>query len=526
MPPSLTAPNDIKNLPALELVKLQVGLGPRRLSLDRPCRLTAGYLYLIVGRSGSGKSSFARALLGFGELSDPRIDCVAEAKLINATARDVVIWRDEFYDPKSRRHIAFLPQSERLGFIDALSVTGNLRLFSRLEPKRANDEIERWSEQLHVGALPVKLASASGGERIRLSAIRGLLPRDRSGAVPAVVIADEPTAGLDPKAAAAMAELLSDLARGGESVVIVITHEPDEFIGRQQAHDLLDSDAAQIIECRAAPASGADRVTSIVGKLQLEPVALPHPSMQKWVSSIATVLGHSSAIALSPLAFVWGLFELHRPWVLLRQVLLDALGLGTQAFSMTGCLLIAGTVAYFIFERMPKPELVEPLLLPEIIAVTGQALVRVVLPLGACSLVTAKLGAAQAARFAAAVRGGLLETLAMAGWRVESFALVPAVLAQLLAMAIATTAAIGAGVILAAMVYVAGHDGASLPLAISLMIDGLDQAPHWKWYAGAKVVLSSFLGGAIAALCGIAPSRAKTTLRGPCIVHCFGAFWP
>ena len=119
-------------------------------------------------------------------------------------------------------------------------------------------------------------------------------------------------------------------------------------------------------------------------------------------------------------------------------MLIDAGGLGTQAFSLVGCLLIAGTVSYFIFERMPKPELVEPLLLPETMAVTGHALARVVLPLGACGLVTGKLGAAQAARLAAAVRGGLLETLAMARWRVEAYALVPAVLAQLLAMTLAT----------------------------------------------------------------------------------------
>ena len=219
-------------------------------------------------------------------------------------------WGDEFYDPKSRRHIAFLPQSERLGFIDALSVTGNLTLFSGLEPKRASAEIERWSEQLRIGDLPVKLASASGGERIRLSAIRGLLPRDRSGAVPAVVIADEPTAGLDQTAAAAMAGLLNDLARGGESVVIVITHEPDEFIGSQQAHDLLDSDAAQIIECRVEPDSDVDRVTSIVGKLQLEPVALRHPSMQEWAGSTGNDVGTFGLNRPQrPLRVgVWGLF--------------------------------------------------------------------------------------------------------------------------------------------------------------------------------------------------------------------------
>src|SRR4029077_14954564 len=127
----------------------------------------------------------------------------------------------------------------------------------------------------------------------------------------------------------------------------------------------------------------------------------------------------------------------------------------------------------FIFERLPKPELLDPLLLPEMMIVTGHTLVRVVLPLGACGLITTKLGSAQAARLAAAVRSGLLETLALAGWRVEAYALVPTVAAQIRAMALATILAVAGGVTLAAIVYVSGHDGASLPLAINLMVDGL-----------------------------------------------------
>ena len=110
---------------------------------------------------------------------------------------------------------------------------------------------------------------------------------------------------------------------------------------------------------------------------------------------------------------------------------------------------------------------------------------------------------------AAAVRTGLLETLALAGWRIEAYALVPTVLAQFLAMTLATLLAMAGGILLAAIVYIAGHPGASLPLAIDLMIDGLEQSPNWRYYLVAKVVLSSFLGGTIAALFGSVPSRAE-----------------
>jgi ABC-type multidrug transport system ATPase subunit len=499
--------------PTLEVSEMQVRLGARRLMMDRHCTLRAGRLHLIVGPSGSGKSAFARALLGFGDLSDPTIVCQGKVTVTDAGGQAHTLWDESGYNPAARQHIAFLPQAERLGFLDGLSLADNLGLFSLLAAPVAATEAERLAKQFRLSPLPTALASASGGERIRLSAIRGLLPRRNVEDTSAVVIADEPTAGLDRASARSMADSLLELAHSGQTVVMVITHEPELFLEHASGKDWIDERAVKIIECRFATAHGEpvtrDAATHEVARLELVAVTPPPRPMDQWLERAAESLSRLGAVALSPLAFIWGLLGLHRPLVLLKQVLVDASGPGTQVFSLAGCLLIAGTVAYFIFERMPKPELVEPLLLPETLGVTGHALVRVVLPLGACGLVTTKLGAAQAARLAAAVRAGLLETLAMAGWRIEAYALVPAVVAQLLAMALATVLALIGGVFLAAVVHVAGHGGDSLPLTINLMIDGLRKSPHWTQYAIAKVALSAFLGGTIAALFGSAPSRAE-----------------
>ncbi len=357
--------------------------------------------------------------------------------------------------------------------------------------------------------MPERLANASGGERIRLSAIRGLIPRTADGGMPAVVIADEPTAGLDRVSAESMAQSLIELARSSQTVVLIITHEPERFLGDSAGKDAAATGDARILECAVVDDAAPAARSTVAGALTLEAAAQQPRAARLWWNRAAESLDRLGALALSPLAFVWGLLGMHRPLVLARQVLVDASGPGTQAFSLTGCLLIAGTVAYFIFERLPRPELVEPLLLPEIMSATGHTLVRMVLPLGACGLVATKLGAAQAARLAAAVRGGLLETLAQAEWRIEAYALAPVILAQFLAMLLATVLALVGGVVLAAAVYVAGHDGASLPLAVNLMVDGLESTPNWWKYALAKVALSSFLGGAIAALYGVVPSRAE-----------------
>jgi ABC-type lipoprotein export system ATPase subunit len=498
--------------PQLEFGKFEVILGSRRLRLDHPCTLRAGRLYLVVGPSGSGKSSFARALLGFGALSSPVTECAAEVSLRDANNRLQPIWNNEIYYPATRARIAFLPQAEKLGFIDALSVSDNLTLFSHLDRAAAANQIQRLARQFRLTPVPASLASASGGERIRLSAVRGLLPRTSIDELPEIVIADEPTSALDRKSAEAMAAAIIDLARSNACIVLVITHEPGLFVEGLQTHEANDADAVRIVECAVGDASNPLQETAIVARLRLESVPVRKSFVQDTLSLFSSALGQLGAFALAPLAFIWGLLGPHRPLFLLRQILLDSIGPGTHAFSLAGCLLIAGTAAYFIFERLPKPELLDPLLLPEMMIVTGHTLVRVILPLGACGLITTKLGAAQAARLAAAVRGGLLETLAMAGWRVESYALVPAVIAQVLAMTIGTLLALVAGVVVAGIVYVAGHEEASLSLTVNLMIDGLDRAPNWSNYLLGKIVVSGFLGGSIAALCGVVPSQAKDDL--------------
>src|SRR4029079_16677937 len=137
-----------------------------------------GRLYLVMGPSGSGKSTFARALLGFGQLSDPVTPCAGKIQLQLAGGQSLAIWKGDTYNPAARRHIAFLPQSEKLGFIDALSVTDNLTLFSSLDPAKAQKQIERLAARFRLRPLPRQLANASGGERSRMSALRGLMPRE------------------------------------------------------------------------------------------------------------------------------------------------------------------------------------------------------------------------------------------------------------------------------------------------------------------------------------------------------------
>jgi ABC-type multidrug transport system ATPase subunit len=170
--------------------QLEVRLGTQGLYLVQPCTLHAGRLYLLWGPSGSGKSTFARAVLGLGELASPRIPVNAAMVLTDADNQPHVLWNGRQYDAAAREHIAFFPQAGKLGFLDNLSAIDNLRLFSQLPREEARRQAESLAERFHLSAIPSRVAEASGGERIRLSAIRGLMPRSVGAGPPALILAD------------------------------------------------------------------------------------------------------------------------------------------------------------------------------------------------------------------------------------------------------------------------------------------------------------------------------------------------
>ena len=493
--------------PSLGIRELEVKLGADVLRLQAPVTMHSGHLYVLWGPSGSGKSSFVRALLGLGELASPRVAARGEATLTDAIGIEHALWSGENYNPDARRQIAFLPQAERVGFIDGLGTLENLRLFGSLRRDSALAHAEHLAARFHLMKLPERISHASGGERMRLSAVRALLKRDENDPPPALVIADEPTAGLDAIAARSLAQELIEYARRRDSVVVVISHDPQVFTGEEppKVDRAGGSKTVHVYECGIE----GEPIRDEIGRLKIEagrPINPIADAVRLRAAEFLTVLGGA---VLAPFAFLWGLARLKRPGFVLKRTLLDGLNAGTQLFSWLGSLLIGGTVAYFIFEQLPRPELVEPLLLEEILQATGHTLVRVVLPLGAAALITGKLGAAQAARLASSVRSGALETLALARWPVEAFGLVPGVLAQTLAMALATMLACVSGVALASLIYVAGHESASLGLALQLMSDGLDNAPRWQEFLWAKVLASGFIGGALAAMFGLAPANSE-----------------
>jgi len=109
--------------------------------------------------------------------------------------------------------VGWVPQQTAL--YRRLTVAENLRLFARLEKVSDPDAaVEEMLEQTALGARrDDQVATLSGGNQQRINIAIGLLAK------PAVLLLDEPSAGLDPRQRERLWDFVLGLAGGGTTVI-------------------------------------------------------------------------------------------------------------------------------------------------------------------------------------------------------------------------------------------------------------------------------------------------------------------
>lgn len=171
-----------------------------------------GEYLAVVGKSGSGKSTFLNMLTGIDHPSQGTVSINStEVHALNESR--LAKWRGE--------NIGIVFQFFQL--IPTLTILENLQLamdFVDIIPKRDRKKrAESLLRQVDISEHANKFPSAlSGGEQQR-AAIARALAND-----PPVVVADEPTGNLDSKTTMDILELFAQLVAKGKTVVVV-THE-------------------------------------------------------------------------------------------------------------------------------------------------------------------------------------------------------------------------------------------------------------------------------------------------------------
>lgn len=182
--------------------------------------LSAGDAIAVTGSSGCGKSTLIEAL---GLILEPsRLDCF---ELVGQDITALVKGRHTTHDKALSRlrnqHYGFLPQVN--GLLPYLNVQQNIGLQAQTQGWAVDMPwLVHATEKLGLASLTHRFArELSIGQRQRVAFLRAIAHR------PDILLADEPTASLDPDHAINLFEVMLELARDLRVATVVVTHEWD-----------------------------------------------------------------------------------------------------------------------------------------------------------------------------------------------------------------------------------------------------------------------------------------------------------
>jgi len=201
---------------ALQVHKLRYGFsGQAHALLDVPSlELPAGQSLGLSGASGAGKTTLFHCLAGIAKPWSGQV-VWGGTDICTLTPEALAAWR--------RQHLGLVFQDFHL--VDGLTALDNVLLPAYFGHWRVAPAVKARAHELLAAVnmhAPKRLAAVlSRGERQRVAFARALLLQ------PAIVMADEPTASLDPEQRVQLGDLLVALARSQNTTLVVISHEPD-----------------------------------------------------------------------------------------------------------------------------------------------------------------------------------------------------------------------------------------------------------------------------------------------------------
>ena len=204
-----------------------------------------GDFTVIMGSSGAGKSTLLYALSGMDQPSLGRIEYAG---------KDITKMNDDQLAVFRRKHCGFIFQQIHL--VDSMSIMDNAISTGMLTGQKQKDlkkkagmlfERVGISEEM-TGKFPSQL---SGGEAQRAAMVRAVIND------PDVVFADEPTGALNSAGVKAVLDVLTEINRAGQSVVMV-TH--DIKSARRANRIIYLQDGGIIGECNPGPYVSGDTV--------------------------------------------------------------------------------------------------------------------------------------------------------------------------------------------------------------------------------------------------------------------------
>lgn len=174
------------------------------------CDFEKNKFYAIVGRSGSGKSTFLHILGGLDK---------ATSGEVYIDGQDICKLSDEKRSVFRRRYMGFVFQQYNL--LDEYNVRNNICMPLKLDKRKPDEEF--YNDVITTLGLEEKTkkypSELSGGEQQRVAIARSVIAK------PHLIIADEPTGNLDKKTGEETISLLLECAKKFGQTIVIATHD-------------------------------------------------------------------------------------------------------------------------------------------------------------------------------------------------------------------------------------------------------------------------------------------------------------
>lgn len=207
----VNAPTESPVAPRLELLGITKAYPSVVANADVSLSVMPGEIHAVLGENGAGKSTLMKIVYGAVQADAGEIRWMGEPVIVA--------------NPAHARQMGIGMVFQHFSLFETLTVVENIVLAIPGAPDR-NDLIRRIERVSEVYGLPVDprrlVHSLSVGERQRVEIIRCMLQN------PKLLIMDEPTSVLTPKAVHQLFETLRTLARNGCSI-LYISHKLDEI---------------------------------------------------------------------------------------------------------------------------------------------------------------------------------------------------------------------------------------------------------------------------------------------------------
>ena len=195
----------------IELQHIWKQFGSRIIFSDLNLNFQSGMVYALIGDSGCGKTTLLNMLA--------KLETFDKGEIVYKGKSLTSLKNEEFY----RNELGYLFQN--FGLLESQTIRENLELGLIGKKQSKKQEKERLLLQalqavrLDYLSLNQKIYELSGGEAQRV-ALAKIILKD-----PPLILADEPTASLDPKNSKEIMEILLEL-RNANRTIIIATHNP------------------------------------------------------------------------------------------------------------------------------------------------------------------------------------------------------------------------------------------------------------------------------------------------------------